>query len=518
MLDPKVSAPIDASAPDTSYYQTLLLQGQSNTADAGLYKDLEYLTQEEIDTEFGAGSHLAAMLRDVYSIWENSVIKPKLWAASYQDNSSAVARILEAVVSGTSTEERYLKLRINSLNPDRICAQEAAILAARNTKGAYCAEYALGSLQFGAPKEAARIFTPKLVKATTNDVIVEVLIPKSTSAADAAALISAAINAETRSLYTSTVDTATLTLTATHKGSLGNFFAIEVVPDSLADGLSITITEDTAGSGVVDATGVLDLEDSTGTALEDLTINFVVTPISYSIAALTTDAKAKFDNVTAYQNKSKAYQILRATAIDTSDSDEVDSLASSEPIETNGVVKSLAVLKTSGLVIRGVSKVSEWDYLESKQFTAIKYENDTGIFYVGACSSLSNVARFKNIEAVIAALAVRKFVVEKAIPRFFGEKGFTTGEVTSDAVTNIEGVIAEFDAVGRVLDGTNVSDEEYGSDYAGLVVSGSAAQERRTTILKNSTYFDSSAKMLVLKFANELIDPIRSIFITHSFK
>jgi len=192
-------------------------------------------------------------------------------------------------------------------------------------------------------------------------------------------------------------------------------------------------------------------------------------------------------------------------------------LASSEPIEANGIVKSLAVLKLSGLVIRGVSDVSEATALEAKQFTAIKYESDTGIYYVGACSSLSNSTRFKNIEAVIAALAVRKFTVEKMIPTFFGEKAYTDGDIIDGSMTNKEGVISFFESVGLILDGTNVS-TEYGNDYAGLVVSGADAQARRTEILQASTYYDKSAKMLALKFANDLLDPIRSIFIINSFR
>jgi len=517
MLDPKLSAPIVDASVDTSYIQTVVLTGQSNTATAGLYKDLELLTKEEINTKFGASSHLAAMLRDVQTIWENSLIKPKLWAASYQDKSDAVARILEAVVSGTSTEERELKIRLNSLNPDRIIAQEVAILAARNTKGAYCAEYSQNSVQFGMPRNAKNTFTPKLVKATTNDVIVGVTIPKSTTAAAAATLINTAINAKAEAIYGSTVDTATLTLTAKHKGSLSNFFSIEVVPGTMPSGLQISITEDTEGSDVVDVSGILSLQDENDTSLADLNFNFFVAPISYSISAVITDAKAKFDNVTNYQNKSRAYQIFRATAIDTSSSSVINSLASSQPVEVDGIVKSLSVLKLVGLKIKGVSNVAEADALEAKQFTAIKYESDTGIYYVGACSSLSSSIRFKNIEAVIAALAIRRFTVEKMIPTFFGEIAYTEEDAIDASMVNKEGIIGFFNYVGLILDGSNVS-TDFGSDYAGLVVSGSEARARRDEILRASTFFDKSAKMVALNFANELLDPIRSIFIINSFR
>lgn len=517
MLDPKISAPIEDASVDTSYYQTVVLVGQSNTATAGLYKDLELLTKDQINTKFGASSHIAAMLRDCNTIWENSIVKPKLWATSYIDKTTAVARILQCVVSGTSTEEKTLKLKVNSLNPDRIAAQEVAILAARNTKGAYCAEYALNGIQFGAPKNAKNTFTPKLATVTTNDVIIEVLIPKGATSASAAALINTAINAKVDCIYSSTVSTSTITITSKHKGSLSNFFAFEIVAKSLPSGLAFALTESTAGSDVVDTTGILELEDENSVKLKNLNFNFFVAPISYSIATVVTDAKAKFDNVTNYQNKSRAYQIFRNTVIDTSNSSAINSLASSEPIETNGIVKCLGVLKLVGLTIKGVSDIAEANALEAKQFTAIKYESDTGIYYVGACSSLSNLTRFVNIEAVIAALAIRKFIVEEMIPPFFGEKAFTTGDVVDGSVTNKDGVIAFFEYVGAILDGTNIT-SDYGNDYAGLVVSGADAQARRSEILNASTYFDKSAKMLVLKFANDLVDPIRSIFIINSFR
>lgn len=512
-----ISAPIQDDSIDTSYFQTVLLTGQSNTASAGLHKDLELLTKEEIDSQFGANSHLASMLRDVNTIWENSLVKPKLWAASYADKSDAVARVLTATVSGTSTEERTLKLKINSLNPDRIAAQEAAILALRNTKGAYCGEYSLNGTQFGAPKNAAHVFTPKLPKATVNDVIIEVVIPKSTGANAAAALVNAAINAATQSIYSSAVSSAVVTLTSRHKGSLSNFFAIEVVNKTTPAGLSISIVEDTAGSDVVDASGVLSLTDSEGTALSDLTFNFVVAPISYSIANLVTDAKAKWDNVTAYRNQSKPYIIVRATAIDTTSNTAINDLASAQPIEVNGVVKTLSILRVLGLTIKGVTKVSEINKLKAKQFTAIEYEPTTGLYSIGQCHSLSNLARFKDIESVIAVMAIRKFLVEKAIPSYFGEKRFTTGEGDGSTV-NIDQIIEFFDSQGSILDGTNVTNENYADDYAFLIVNSEAAKSRRFEILKAETKFDKAAKQVATKFASSLTDPVRSIFIINSYR
>ena len=38
---------------DTSYKERIVIVGQSNTANEGLYKDIEFMSSKEIDTLFG---------------------------------------------------------------------------------------------------------------------------------------------------------------------------------------------------------------------------------------------------------------------------------------------------------------------------------------------------------------------------------------------------------------------------------------------------------------------------------
>jgi hypothetical protein len=518
MAQPPISAPIVDSSIDTSYYQTMVVVGQSNTATAGLYKDIELMTKEAINSKFGANSHLAACLRDVETYFENSLVKPKVIAASYQDNTGATARVLESVVAGTSTEEKTLKIVFNSLNPDRISCQQAAILSLRNTESAYCGEYSAGSLQWGAPKNAGVTFNPKLTKITANDCIVEVVIPKGSTAAAAATLINTAINAKADCIYSSTVVDDTLTITARHKGSIGNLFGFEVIKKTIPAGLTITTTEDTAGSGVVDASAVLDLTDDENVKLKDLKFNFFVAPISYSVANVVTDAMAKFKNVTFTNNESYSYTIHRATAIDTSNSTAINNLAIAEPVELNGVIKTLSVLKTVGLAIKGVYNYSEQVALGAKQFTPILYKRETGVYSVGAFKTLANdeYKLFKDFENLFAAITVRKFIVEKRVPELTDEKSFTSGQSTENAI-NKENVVTFFMTTANILNGSIVS-TEFSDRYAGLIENSAEALARTEQLLNSNVKFDKASKQLALELANTLINPIRSIFIINSFR
>ncbi len=115
MFYPTISAPIEDARVDTSTFQTLVVVGQSNDATAGLYKDLRFLTHAQINTKFGADSHIAAMLRDVLTVYADSITKPRIWAASYADVVTDTARILESTVTGTATRDCTIKININGL-------------------------------------------------------------------------------------------------------------------------------------------------------------------------------------------------------------------------------------------------------------------------------------------------------------------------------------------------------------------------------------------------------------------
>ena len=92
-LNPRVSYQNIDSLQDTSFMRTVVIVGQSNTATAGLYKDIEFDDLQAIDTKFGKSSHLGRALRDA-SIMLTGFVKPKIWAVSYADKSAAVARVL----------------------------------------------------------------------------------------------------------------------------------------------------------------------------------------------------------------------------------------------------------------------------------------------------------------------------------------------------------------------------------------------------------------------------------------
>jgi len=510
MLNPKANYLTRDAVVDTSFFQTIVITGQSNTATAGLYKDIEQKTVAQINTLFGADSHLASLLREAYQMCVNSLIKPKIWAISYADNGSGTARILESTVSGTSTAAGTLKVKINSLNPDRTTVQNAVIMGLRNTKGAYAGDYAQNGVEFGAPSRANMGFNPLLVDAFAQDVIVEVELAKGTTAANAATAINAAINASTKAIYGSSVATAVLTLTCNHKGALGNMMAVEFL--DIPAGLAIATLEDTAGAGVVTATGILDIEDEEGLKLSELDFNIITVPYGYSVTALVADAKAKWDNVFAYSNRCLEYFIFRGTAIDTSDSGEISTLASANPIEEDGLVKNLFVSKLSGINIRGVTDASEITALEAVQFTPIQKDMKIGKITTGSTVTLSDSVGFVNIERVLAAARTREFIIEKMMPADFQERSYTSGTSVNTYTYNKNDIISLFQLYRDILDGTN-NTSSYSADWQGLLDNSAEARARFDELLELSFTFDKVTKQAALSLANDLTDPIKSMYL-----
>ncbi len=511
MQNPRVSFLTKDAVVDTSYYKTLVIVGQSNTATAGLYKDIELKTIKQINTLFGAGSHLASLLRDNWQYMSNSIVKPKVWAISYPDLAGGVKRILTSVVSGTATEAKTLQIKLNSLNPDRTAVQTATVLALRNTKGAYAGDYAANGIEFGAPRNANMGFNPILADATTQDVVIEVPVSIGDTAATVATALNAAINAATSAIYTSTVATATLTVTANHKGALGQMFAFEVVAASLPAGIAIATTEATPGTGIVDATGILALTDSDSNTLAELDFNYITLPYGYSVTALTADAKAKLDNVLQYSNRCLEYQIFRGIAVDTSNSSNITTLASANPIQADGIVKSVFVSALDGLVVHGVTAYSERNALEAVQLSPIQKDTKTGNINVGNTYTFSDSIGFVNLERLLTVEAARQFIVEEMLPQDFQERNFTFGTAVNSYTYNKNDVISKFQFYRDILDGTNVN-TTYASDYAGLFDNNSAARSRYDELLDKSVSFDKITKQLVVQLAAELTNPIKSIF------
>lgn len=515
MLNPKVSFLTKESSGNTSFYQTLLIVGQSNDATAGLYKNLENLTPKQLEAKFGTNSHITSVLKEVYQTFKNSIIKPKLWSVSYQDKSDAVKRVLESTVSGTATEKGTLKVKINSMNPDRIAAKAAAILALRNTKGAYAGDYAANSELFGSPSKAAMGFNPILVDIATQDLIIEVQVAKSDSAATVAAAINAAIGANNKSIYDSAVDSAVVTLTAEHKGELGNFFTVEYL--DIPAGLSIATVEDTAGSGVVVTSGILDLTDSDGLKLSELDFDFVVAPYSYSVSTLVTDAKAKWDNVLEYNNRCLDYQIVQATAIDTGTSSNIDDLADDNTLSDDGIDKTLLVAMLDGFKIRGITEYSERALLESYQLSPVQYDLVEDQVTIGNTYTLYDGDLFNKIESKLNASRVRTFIVEKCIPTDFQERNYTFGAAVNGFTYNRDDVISKFEYYRDILDGTIVT-SDFGSDWAGLLDNSSSARSNFSEYLAAVLSFDKVTGQLIVGMANEITSPIKSIFITAFYK
>ena len=516
MLDPVISSSIVNASVDTSSFQTLLLVGQSNTATAGLYQDLEFLTQAQIDTKFGAGSHIAANLRDVISSFSNSIIKPKLWAASYADVNANTARILEATVTGTATKDCVLKLKINSLNPDRTSAKTASIAALRMTKGANCADFAFGNQEVGSPSLASNNFSPILAGFTDNDVIIEVNITSGNNATAIGAAIAAAIQATPRSLYSASASTGVVTLTSKHKGAIGNLFAVEVVPSSIKDaGFTIETLEDTAGAGVPDITGILNLENEEGTKLGELDFNLVALPYGYSETALVNDSYAKFQNVLNYANQCLEYSIFRGTAVSVADNSAINTVAAANPIEAKGVVKHVQLSALDGIVIRPIYSSVTSAYIKTKQLSPVQYDK-LGI-NIGRASTLSDSPVFRPLSGFFSASTARSYVVEKKIKVDFIEKSYDSGISSKVSTYDRAEVLNLFEYYYDVMAG-NKEDTIYGADYNGLIDSSERAKQNFLDALNLTFAFSKQDGQISMKAIYETIAPITSILYPQSFR
>jgi len=516
-LNPAQSFTVKDAFASSIFFRTMLIVGQSNTAAEGLYQDIELKSSKEIDTIFGADSHIAACIKDALTMFASSIVKPKIWVISYQDEVADTARVLTSTVTGTATESKTLKIKLNSLNPDRLSTQVASVLSLRNTRGASCGSFARNTIEFGSTVNLRRNFNPKLSNAKTNDVIVEVTVSNGDTENTIAAAIDAAINAKANAIYGSSVATNAVTLTANHKGLLSNEFSFEIIASSIPAGVSIGTVETTPGAGVVDASAILSISDDENTPLEELNFDYVSIPNSYSVSALVTDSFAKHENVLAYNNQCLEYKIIRGYALDLSNDTALDALAVSEPIVTNGITKIMLIAEKDGLAIKAVNAKTKRNKIENKQFTPIQRELDKTIT-VGNTYTLSDQDGFINIERVLASYAVREILVEIFIPTDFAEADFADGENTDETTYNRAEVIALFKNYRDILDGTNVSSELYGNLFATLVDSDAVIRSQFEELLDATVSFDAATKQLALQYISKLINPIKSVFTSASFK
>lgn len=511
-LNPGVSYQNYDALQDTSFARTVVIVGQSNTATAGLYKDIEFDDLQTIDEKFGKSSHIGRALRDA-SVMLSGFAKPKIWAVSYADKSAAVARVLETTVTGIATKGYIQKIKLHSLDPFNASVQVAMAHAMRQTKGCACGSvYANAAITTGLPANSAGQFNAPLTKIKTNDVVIEVAITKGENATQVATKIKDAINANAYSVYSATNTAGVITLTSKHKGEISQFFAIEFLPNSSATGLAFETIEDTVGNDAVDISAMLtDIKDNDNTPLGELDFDYIVVPYSYSITNLVTDAYAKWENVTAYGNRAMDYRIVQATAIDLSNNTALDTLTSENAIEESGITRHLCVLSLDGLIIRPVS-YKKTALIESRQFTPIQQEFD-GTVTVGNSYTLSNKTGFIPLNRVLSSGVARYFIIEKQIPTFFREKSWSFGTAVQPFVITKEEAVAWAKYVRDILDGTNVN-TEYGKDYAQTIDNSEDARSQFDEYIEATISFDISSKTLSMNFINTLLNGIQNLSIT----
>ena len=504
----------DIASPFT---RTVVIVGQSNSAASGLYKGIEIMSIKQINTQFGASSHLASLLREAVTNYSNSLVKPKLWAISYQDLVTAKERVLQTTVTGIPTSDRVLKLKINSLNPDRVIASQVSVHSLILTSGARYDEFATGISYEGNPQNATNSFNPNLSKIFDNDTIIEINITKGMTEDQCALAINSAINASSTSIYSSVVTGKVLTITSKHKGSLANNFSFEFDPKTTRDlGTTFPTIESIVGTGVVDATNILDITDDEGVKLSDLNFDFIVLPFGYSVTALVNDSKLKRDNVIDYNNRCLNYYIFRATALNLSSNTAINALALAEPLEEKGLMKSISILDIDGLAFRAISNPDKRRMVESKQFSPIQKE-ENGKISVGNLYTLYNEPEFINFELELAAGIVREAYVELFVgrDRQFKSASFTTGSSTNASLLDASIIKEIFKGYRDILDGSNKG-SEFGEILTGLISNSSKARERYDELLEKKFSFNKSAKMASVEFITELTQPLKAIQIINA--
>lgn len=514
--NPKISftgVPANVASP---LYKTILLVGQSNTATAGIYKDLELDTIADIETKFGSGQHLTEMLKESISVVSNSFRKPKIIAVSYQDdNSGDVAKVLKLSVTGTATETKFLKLKINSLNQDKVASRIATIMGSRLTQGANLLGYSKNpTIISGSPKNAKLGFHPILKGIYSNDCIVEVEITKGMTQNQIATAISNAITSKTSSVFSSAVNGTNaneVDLTAKNKGIVSQGYTIELVNNTLSSGVSVAITQTTEGSGTIDISNILNITDSNGIKLSSLNFEFVVVPYSFTISNLVSDAYSKIENVLQTNNVCLDYLIIQATAIDTSSNTEINNLASANPTSEEGRVRALFVLnKVKNWQNYFVINYDEKNKLENKQFSYIQSEVD-GSSTTGITKTLSNQDSYKDINKVLSYSVVREAIVELFVPRdFTGEEDYNENGISGTTSYNKADIIRIFTLYRDILDGSSL-DDIYADNFSGLLKNDEKSKNDFDELLENSISFDSSTGTLSQQIVTNFVDVIKNL-------
>lgn len=506
--EPKQSFQSISGVIDTSFYQTIVLVGNSNVATAGIHKDLELLTEQDIATKFGAGQHLASMIEEIRYQMRNSLTKPKIMARSYQDGGLHTSNVKAITFSGTATRDSIFKVYLGSNAPSNIASGYACAIASRHTIGANVGQFDKNIFDTGSPKQCATntsaLLAPKILS-------VEVSISKGADATAVASAINTAIGALSNSPFTSSATSGVLTITSKTKGIVANELGIKI--DTI-EGVSASIAE-TAGTGTVDISAVLDTTDIDGKKLKELDFDAIVIPYGYATSNIVDDAHAKMENVTNYGNKCLDYRIYQATAIDTNDDSAINTLSSNNPTSSKGAVRVIGVLHKTGGFVTGISSVAQATKIKNKQLNPI-YDLSNKLEF-GSQITLSDVIGFYHLNIVLNSMMVRYVYVEKFLDTDYWRKNYTTGNSDSFNVNKAQ-VILDFLLYYDILSGTIADLNNYSkysniSNFTNIVVRSDLVRANYEKLLDSTISFNNG--QLSVSFINEFSKPITLLNLIH---
>lgn len=418
---------------NTGYSSPVVIVGQCTTANTGIFTDIEFKSKDEINTLFGAGSHLSMMLIDSLHVCENNGFsKPKVLAIAYQDDITGdVAKVIKLELTGTTaTESKVLKIIFNRHNQSRYSALISTLFGAKVTDNTDLSKYYdVNYLSFGSPKNSAFGNVSNLTTIYDNDVIVYVEILKGQTINDIATNINSAINNETNCTFTASVNAGVITLTAKNKGVVSQEYTVEIDELTIPSGITTSITQFTEGTGTIDISNILNLTKN-GIKLTEMKFKYVCIPYGWNDINLVIDSKLKFDNVLNYQNQALDYRIIKTAIIDCSTISNIDTFAINHPKTLEGLNQVLFILnKISNIKNNPILDTNVANKIDFYNFTAIAYDNyDRNSVSLKPVRTLSSQEVFKGLSQVIVSSIFREIYVEKHLAQYFtGNENYSDG-------------------------------------------------------------------------------------------
>jgi len=426
----QISSQIKASNVNANYSNTVVLVGQATTANTGIFTDIELKSNNEINTLFGAGSHLSMILREAVNVCNNNgFTKPKVMAISYPDDVSGdVAKIISLELTGTTaTESKILKIIFNRHNASRYSALISTLFASKVTNNTDISKYF--NLGLGSPKLASKGYCANLTTIYDNDLIIDVEVLKGETISQIATKINTAINNTSTCTFSSTVSAGVLTLTAKNKGLVSQEYTIEIDNTTIPAGITTTITQTTEGTGTIDISNILNLTKN-NIKLDNMKFKYIAIPYGWNDTNLVINAKQKYDNVLQYNNQALDYRIIKTSAVDCSNIANIDTFASNNPKSEDGLNKIVFVLnKISNLKNKAIIGLDIYNKLDFYNLTGIAFDNyDEYSVHLRPVRTLSSVDTLKDLPKLITISIIREVFVERLIPRdFTGNENYTDG-------------------------------------------------------------------------------------------